>query len=106
MDLAVISPDVDDLIDENQSNDEGTATLLVHDVPGLVEVANADAKDGSDVPCTSADPNPSTKKQRIERRKVAWKKENSVYSKWSNMDDTEPKKLENLESYSHDLTPL
>ena len=99
-DLAVIPPDVDNLTDED------TATPLVRDVPGLVEVVNADEEDGSDVPCTSTDPNPPAKKQRKERSKVAWKKKNPVYSKWLNVDDNEPIKLENLESCLHDLTPL
>ena len=63
-DLAVISSDVDDLTNEDGLNNKDTATLLVRDVPGLVEVVNADVKDGSDVPCTSANPNPPVKKQR------------------------------------------
>ena len=105
-DLAVIPPDVDDLTNEDELNDEDTATPLVRDVPGLLEVVNADEENGSDVPCMSTDPNSPAKKQRKERPKVAWKKKNLVYSKWSNMDDNEHIKLENLESYLHDLTPL
>ena len=57
-------------------------------------------------PCTSADPNSPAKKQRKERPKVAGKNKNLVYTKWSNINDTEPIKLENLESYLHDLTLL
>ena len=78
-DLTVIPPGVDDLTDEDESNNKDTATPLVCDVPGLVEIVNADDKDGFNVPCTSTDPNPPTKKQRKERAKVAWKK-NPVYS--------------------------
>ena len=103
--LRIVSADEDDLTDEDKLNDEDTATLLVCDVPGLFKVVNADEKDGSDVPCTSADSNPPAKKQRKERPKVDCKK-NSVCSKWSNMDDTEFIKLENLKSYLHDLTPV
>ena len=73
-DLAVIPPDVDDLDDEDELNDEDTATPLVRDVPGLVEVVNADEEDGSDEPCMSTDPNSPGKKQWKERPKVAWKK--------------------------------
>ena len=97
--LAVISLDVDDLTDEDELNDEDIATPLVRDVPDLVEVVNADEENCSDVPCTSADPNPPAKKQQKERPKVAWKKKNPVYRKWSNLDNNEPIKLENLESY-------
>ena len=46
-DLAVIPPDVDDFTDEDELNDKDTATPLVRDVPGLVEVVNADEEDGS-----------------------------------------------------------
>ena len=49
-DLAIIPPDVDDLTDEDVLNDEDTTTPLVRDVPGLVEVVNAEEEDGSDVP--------------------------------------------------------
>ena len=98
-DLAVFPPDVDDLTDEDEFNDENTTTPLVRDVPGLVEVVKADEKDGFDVRCASTKSNPSGKKQRKERPKVSWKKKNPVYSKWSNVDDNEPIKLENLESY-------
>ena len=73
-DLAVIPPDIDDLTNEDELNDEDTATPSVCDVPGLVEVVNADEEDGSDVPCTSTDQNPPAKKQRKERPKVVWKK--------------------------------
>ena len=76
-DLAVILPDVDDLIDEDELNDKDTATAFVCDVPDLVEVVNADKKDGSDESCSSADPNPPAKKQWKEKPKVAWKKEKS-----------------------------
>ena len=55
--VAVIPPGVDDLTDEDELNDEYTATLLVRDVPGLVKVVNADEEDGFDVSSTSADPN-------------------------------------------------
>ena len=58
------------------------------------------------MPCTSTDPNPRAKKQGKERPKVAWNKKNSFCRKWSNVDDNEPIKLENLESYLHDLTTL
>ena len=104
--LAVIPPDVDDLTDKDELNDEGTATPLVCDVPDLVDVVNDDRKDGSDVPCKSTHPNPPAKKQRKERPKVAWKKKNPVYCKWSKVDDNKLTKLENLESYLHDLAPL
>ena len=73
-DLAIIHADVDDLTNEDKLNDEDTAALLVCDVPGLFKVVNADEKDGSNVPCTSADLNPPTKKQRKERPKVDCKK--------------------------------
>ena len=79
-DLVVIPSDIHDLTDENELNYKDTATLLVCDVPGLVQVINADKGDGSDVPRTSADPN-SLAKNFVE---VAWKKKNPVYSKWSN----------------------
>ena len=55
--LAVIPPDVDDLADEDELNDEDTATPLVCDVPGLVDVVNDDREKGSDVPCKSTHPN-------------------------------------------------
>ena len=91
-DLAVIPPDVDDLTNEDELNDEDIATPLVCDVPGLVEVVNADEENGSHVPCMSTDSNSPAKKQRKERPKVAWKKKNPVYSKRSNVDDNERKK--------------
>ena len=105
-DLAIIPPDVDDLTNEDELNGKDTATPLVRDVPSLVEVVNADKEDGSDVPCTSTNANPLAKKQRKKSPKVAWKKKNPVYSKWSNVNDNEPMKLENLKSYVHDLTLL
>ena len=104
--MTVIPPDVDDLTNEDELNDKDIATPLARVVSGLVEIVNAYEEDGSDVPYTSTDPNPPAKKQRKERPKVAWKKKNPVYSKWSNVDDNEPIKLENLESHLHDLTPL
>ena len=55
-DLAVISSDVDDLTDEDE-----IATPLVRDVPALLGVENAEKKDGSDMPCRPADPNPLSK---------------------------------------------
>ena len=61
--LAVIAPDLDDLTNEDELNNKDTAKPLVRYVFGLVEVVNADEKDHSDIPCTSADPNPPTKKQ-------------------------------------------
>ena len=70
-DLAVIPSDVDDLTNEDELNDEDIVTLLVCDVPGLLGVENAEEKDGSDVPCRPADPNPLSKKQRKEITKVA-----------------------------------
>ena len=105
-DLGIIPPDLDDLTDKDELNDEDTATPLVRDVPGLAEVVNPNEEDGPDVPCMSIDSNPPAKKQRKEKPKVAWKKRNPVYSEWSNVDDNEPIKLENLEFYLHDLTPL
>ena len=104
-DLAVIPPDADNLTDEDKLKNKDTATPLVRDVSGFVKVINADKEDGSDVLCTTADPNPPAKKQRKKRPKVTWKKKISVYSKWSNIDETEPIKLENLKSYLHNLTP-
>ena len=59
VDLAINLPDVDDLTDKDKLNDKDIATSLVCDVPGFVAVVNADKKKGSDVPSTSADPNPS-----------------------------------------------
>ena len=43
-DLALILPDVDDLINKDELNDKDTATAFVCDVPDLVEVVNADKK--------------------------------------------------------------
>ena len=60
-DLALIPLNVDDLIDESELDDEDTATLSVCDVPGLVEVENADKEDSSDLPCLSGDQNPPAK---------------------------------------------
>ena len=60
-DLTVIPPDVDDLTDEDKLNDKDMATPLVRDVPGFVEVVNADEEDGFDVSCTLADANPPAK---------------------------------------------
>ena len=60
--LEVIPSDIDDLTNEDKLNLEDTATLLICDVPGLVQVINADEEDSSGVPCTSADPNPPPKK--------------------------------------------
>ena len=76
-DLAVFPPDVDDLTDEDELNDQNTTTPSVRDVPGLVEVVKTDEKDGFDVRCTSTKSNPSAKKQRKERPKVSSKKEKS-----------------------------
>ena len=71
VDLAIIPLDVNDLTDEDKLNDKATATLLICGFPGFVDVVSADKEDGSEVPCTSADPNPPAKKQRKERLKVA-----------------------------------
>ena len=67
-DLAAIPPDIDNLTNED------TATPLVCDVLNIVEVVNADKEDGSDMPCTSTDPNPPAKKQQKERPKLLGKR--------------------------------
>ena len=82
--LVNIPPAVeDDMSDEDEADDDGTGSAIVHDVPGTVEVHFRREEEQEDEPAA-----PVKKKRKFDKSAPVWKPVNPVYCGWGVMSDT------------------
>lgn len=107
-DLAAVPPDVDELTDEDEIDDDIIDYPVVQDVPGVVEIINPEEEEHEEeepIPSTSTGKTKS-KRPRMEKPNVKWKKQVPEHNVWTDIGDDASVRFEAMKAQLQNDSPL